>query len=647
MNSSFPKWYYSTSLFLWLLSIILVDDFGIGFVGLCTVLTLWQASRLVTKPSVLSIRFINLVTLLGAIATASLIGLKNSVNVFVALMLVASLLKQVHATQARQFTQICILNFFTYPCLFLFTQSIFAAFLVLILLAVNLAIMLNLEQNLRFKSALKVSAKGLVLVLPVATLLVVFLPKLPAFWQLPAPQNQAKTGLSENVDPFNIANLSQSSDLVFRASFEDTQQTGPFYWRAIIHDEFDGRQWKVSEYQGTNIRALPKDPVGAATIIAQPSQLPWLYGLSYSYSKNAKLNSNVFGTVYLKNLSAKPVEYQIDFTDFEPQDSLRPWYYRRNTALPDGINQQARQLARDWDSQSTTTSQFIELMKRYFLQNGFVYTLTPTTAQSDNRIDDFLFSSFNGFCGHYASAAAFLLRSAGIPARLVSGYLGGEKNDNQGYYSVYQYDAHAWVEYFTPGVGWQRLDPTAWIAPERMTGSLSQLEQLSSEFKSGLGYSLIGLSNWQSINWLRLQLEELDYQWTRVVINFDKEKQGALFKEWFGSNGQLWAGVFSLFMLLLLSIALFYLSKQLTRHKRPIELVYYNAIVSDFKGQLSGTTAKQHIVELCKLFPELDASLWQFYQLIEKSQYQQKPLNKLELGELKRLYKSIKRKARK
>ncbi len=128
MNSSFPKWYYSTSLFLWLLSIILVDDFGIGFVGLCTVLTLWQASRLVTKPSVLSIRFINLVTLLGAIATASLIGLKNSVNVFVALMLVASLLKQVHATQTRQFTQICILNFFTYPCLFLFTQSIFAAF---------------------------------------------------------------------------------------------------------------------------------------------------------------------------------------------------------------------------------------------------------------------------------------------------------------------------------------------------------------------------------------------------------------------------------------------------------------------------------------------------------------------------------------
>ncbi|PCK32333.1 transglutaminaseTgpA domain-containing protein [Pseudoalteromonas piscicida] len=647
MNFSPPKWYYSTSLFLCLLSIILMDDFGLGFVGLCTLLTCWQGIRLISKPNIISVRLINLITILGAIATAALIGMKNSVNVFVALMLIASLLKQLHATQPRQFTQVCILNFFTYPCLFLFTQSLFTALLVLMMLVVNLAIMVNLEQRLRLKTALTISVKSLVIVLPAAALMVVFFPKLPAFWQLPAPQSQAKTGLSENVDPFNIANLSQSSDLVFRASFNNSEQVGPFYWRAIIHDEFDGRQWKVSEFQGTNISRFSTAINGTATIIAQPSHLPWLYGFGFSTSDNQQLNTNVFGTVYLKNLTAKPIEYQIEYRSFEPQSGLKTWLYRRNTALPDNINKKARLLAQSWASQSTTELEFIEQMKRYFLENGFVYTLTPSPTQSTDRIDDFLFRSFNGFCGHYASAAAFLLRSAGIPARLVSGYLGGEKSQDQQYYSVYQYDAHAWVEYFAPGKGWQRLDPTAWIAPERMTGSLSQFEQLATEFKSGLGYSLIGLSNWQSINWLRLKLEALDYQWTRIVINFDKDKQRSLFNDLFGKYGQLWAGAFSLLLLILVSIALFYLAQRYARDKRPIELVYYSAIVSHFNGQLSGTTVRQNIVALVELFPEVSAPLWRFYGLIEKSQYQQEPLSQAELRELKALYKVIKRKARK
>lgn len=112
MSSKFPVWYYSTSVFVWLISLILIDDFGVGFTGLVSVLMLWQTIRIFTTPTILSVRFINVVTLLGAVTTASLIGLKNSVNVFVALMLIASLLKQIHATKANQFTQICILNFF-------------------------------------------------------------------------------------------------------------------------------------------------------------------------------------------------------------------------------------------------------------------------------------------------------------------------------------------------------------------------------------------------------------------------------------------------------------------------------------------------------------------------------------------------------
>ncbi|MDW7550545.1 transglutaminase family protein [Pseudoalteromonas peptidolytica] len=644
MSSKFPVWYYSTSVFVWLISLILIDDFGVGFTGLVSVLMLWQTIRIFTTPTILSVRFINVVTLLGAVTTASLIGLKNSVNVFVALMLIASLLKQIHATKANQFTQICILNFFTYPCLFLFTQSLFAALLVLCMLAVNLAIMLNLEQSLKLKPALKVSIKGLIIVLPVAAFLVVFLPKLPAFWQLPQPQKEAKTGLSENVDPFDIVSLSQSEELVFRATFENEQIEGPYYWRAIIHDEFDGKRWKISEYQRTNMKPPSLDEGEHATIIAQPSHIPWLYGLSYSYSNNPKLNSNVFGTVYLKSLTSKPIEYSIMVSDFSPESTLKPWYYQRNVKIPKGFNPKTTQLAQTWVMSSSNTSEFIEKMRLYFLNNQFIYTLTPTPSQSDNRVDEFLFNTQNGFCGHYASAAAFLLRSANIPARLVSGYLGGEQNKNQGYYSVYQYDAHAWVEYFTPGVGWQRLDPTAWIAPERMTGSLSQLAQLSNEFQQGLGYSLIAFSNWHSINWVRLKLEELDYQWTRVVINFDRDKQSRLFKNWFGKYGTLWAGIISLLIFAILSVILFFLVNYIRRATPPIELAYYNDIVRYLNRDSHSGSVRQNIQELTQLLPENEKVLWQFYALFEKSQYQQKPLSKAELKKLKTLYRQIKKK---
>lgn len=206
------------------------------------------------------------------------------------------------------------------------------------MLAVNLAIMLNLEQNLKLKPALKVSIKGLIIVLPVAAFFSgFFYQSYRHFWQLPQPQKEAKTGLSENVDPFDIVSLSQSEELVFRATFENEQIEGPYYWRAIIHDEFDGKRWKISEYQRTNMKPPPLDEGEHATIIAQPSYIPWLYGLSYSYSNNPKLNSNVFGTVYLKSLTSKPIEYSIMVSDFSPESTLKPWYYQRNVKIPKGL----------------------------------------------------------------------------------------------------------------------------------------------------------------------------------------------------------------------------------------------------------------------------------------------------------------------
>ncbi|MEI5638642.1 MULTISPECIES: transglutaminase family protein [unclassified Pseudoalteromonas] len=646
MNFKPPIWYYSTTFFLWLLSVVLIDDFGIGFIALCSAFLFWQIVRLVGKAAVVSVTVINLITLLGAICTAVLIGFQNSVSMFVALMLIASMLKQLHATQKQQFSQVCILNFFTYPCLFLFTQSIFAAVLVLILLVGNLAIMVSLEQKIRVSTALSASSRGLLLTLPVVVLMVVFMPKLPAFWQLPSPQNKAKTGLSENVDPFNIAELSRSSELVFRASFDDPTQQGPFYWRAMIHDTYDGQQWQLSEFQGRVSRAQTLPQGNNATIVAQPSHLPWMYALGYAKSNSDKLNNGVFGTVFLKELTTKPIEYRIQYSNFNAQTRLSDWFSRRNTGLPKTDNKQTQQLALEWQQRSQTVSEFIVLMRQYFQQQGFNYTLTPTVINRDDRIDAFLFETQNGFCGHYASAAAFMLRSAGYPARLVSGYLGGEKNPEQGYYSVYQYDAHAWVEYFLPGQGWQRLDPTAWVSPERMNGSLSQLQSVSTEFQSGVGYSLIGLSNLPAINWLRVKLEELDYHWTMTVINFDRDKQQSLFQSWFGNHGQFWAGILVLVVILLLSVAAFYLSKRLIRPKQAIELGCYNAILAGVNDSHSSHPPKQVLATIATRKPEIKQAVDSFYELFEKAQYRQNELSEAESKSIQQLTKQIIKKAK-
>lgn len=646
MSFKAPTWYYSTSFFLWLMSLILVDDFGVGFVALCSAFLLWQIARLFGQPPAIKISVINLITLLGAVCTAVLIGFQNSVTMFVALMLIASMLKQLHASQQRHFSQVCILNFFTYPCLFLFTQSIFAAALVLILLAINLAIMLTLEQKIAVKTALSATARGLVLTLPVVVLMVVFMPKLPAFWQLPSPQNQAKTGLSENIDPFNIANLSRSSELVFRASFDNSNQQGPFYWRAMIHDTYNGKQWQLSEFQARASRVQAQALNNRAIIIAQPSHLPWMYGLGYARSDNDKLNNGVFGTVFLKELTTKPIEYRINYGEFNPTTRLSEWFLQRNTRLPRTDNELSTQLALKWQQESQTVSQFIALMRQFFQQQGFSYTLTPTVIDSDKRIDTFLFETKNGFCGHYASAAAFMLRSAGYPARLVSGYLGGEKNPQQGYYSVYQYDAHAWVEYYSEEKGWQRLDPTAWVSPERMNGSLSQLQAVSSEFQSGVGYSLIGLSNWPAVNWLRVQLEELDYRWTMTVINFDRDKQNSLFKNWFGNHGQLWAGSLVLVVIALFSMVAFYLSKRLIQPKQAIELRCYNAILAAVNKSQSSQSPKQVLAAITTTKPQLKEAVEHFYELFEKAQYRQIRLSDAESKYIQQLTKQIIKKAK-
>lgn len=564
---------------------------------------------------------INFLALFGIGLLLMIIGVKNSVTFFVALMLLASQLKLFQAQTEKQFMQVFVLNFFTIPCLFIFSQNILTALLVFALIGLNLALMLMLQYGFKFPQACKNAYSKLTLTIPLSILLVLFIPKLPAFWQLPGP-SLAKTGLSENVDPFEISQLSESDELVFRAIF-NSQQVGPFYWRALVHDSFEGSTWNMSSLQNVPARFLSMDTGLTYKIIAEPSNLPWLFSLGRASLSHEDIRTNIFAVPYRTGLSSSAIEYDVKQAINANYEQISSWQYRQNTQFPTDSNIQTIALAKQWDQETQTTAQFVEKVKNYFLENGFIYTLSPPINTSANKIDEFLFENKAGFCGHYASSVAMMMRSVGIPARLVSGYLGGEYNVDKGYYSIRQYDAHAWLEYYVPNEGWVMLDPTAWVSPERLLGSLSQHSELSEELKDNFGVSLLGLSDIQVFNWLRVKFEEFDYQWTRWVLNFDDQKQSSFLKALFGKNAQFIAGVIAIVSLVIIFALLFLFIQRNKKTKLPkvVEQLQSLKKVSDLSFE-QNTTPKQIILSLKDRYPSLAQSLDDFYASFEKQRYQ-------------------------
>ncbi|KAF7771168.1 hypothetical protein PCIT_a4219 [Pseudoalteromonas citrea] len=570
------------------------------------------------------------------------IGFSNSVSLFVSLMVLACQLKVIQAKSDKQNKQIMVLNFFTIPCLFLFSQNLFTTLVVVTALIINLGVLAAISHKQLLLPATKTAVKNIFFIIPVSMLLVVFLPKIPSFWQLPGAQ-VAKTGLSENVDPFNISELSQSDDLAFRAIIEEpTSYSPPFYWRALIHDKFDGTSWHMAREQNIPVHVANRDISSVYKVIAEPSNLPWLFSLGNAFSDSDEVSTNQFGTLFSSKIRSRNFEYNAHTATAPTKEFLTRWEYQRYTQLPKKLNPKSAELARQWDNDAGSTDDFIVLMRAYFIAQNFEYTLTPEVIESTNSIDEFMFEKKSGFCGHYASSVAMMMRSVGIPSRLVSGYLGGEYNEANNYFSIYQYDAHAWVEFFIPNAGWQRLDPTAWISPERLIGSLSQHTTLAEQFKSNIGISLVALSGVPGMEWLRLTLEEYDYKWTRWVLNFDKNKQQSFLQDLLGNNAQVLSGVIMVLTLVVVFLVVFLFMQRQVYIKRPLSVELYEKLKSVSPYKNNNLTPLQFISKVKEQFPEHTHELDEFYSHFSAARYQGKTFANRQRKSTMKLIKSIK-----
>ena len=585
---------------------------------------------------------------IALIIMLSSIGFNDTVVLFVAMLLLSCVFKLLQAKTKQHYQLIITLTFFSLSAVYLFSQTIFTTLIISTLYVLNFAVLGLLESSHSLKLSSKQSAKIMLLAFPLAVVLLLFLPKIPAFWQLPGPK-MAQTGLSEQVDPFDIAKLSNSDELVFRAKFDDNSASTPYYWRAIVHDEFDGKAWKTSSFlkQAMMLPSQNSSNKNSTqySIIAEPAMADWLYGLGYANSDNENVISNSVGLLRKKQYKSKVLQYSVSTKPLSTKklNSVEQRFYK---TLSVSNNQKSYQLAQQLKNSSANADELFNKLLNYFSQNNFSYTLTPTPMPGDDTLDQFMFNNKRGFCGHYASAAAFIFRSAGVPARVVSGYLGGEYNQSNDYITVRQYDAHAWVEVYT-NEGWKIFDATAVVAPERLNGSLSQSAALNDEFKNNINFGLVSLSNYAAINWLRLELENLDYQWSSWVLGFDKNKQQDLLAALFG-NTYIWLVPLGVIIVLILSFSAYFIyinRPKVTTKQPPLVNEYYQILKWANKQAINypeNAPPVQTLLHICQHAPYAEQQITAFCHLFEQVRYARQPFTKERKNQAKDLIKLIK-----
>ena len=377
--------------------------------------------------------------------------------------------------------------------------------------------------RMTFGTALRLSGRALLLALPLAVLLFVFFPRLPgAFWAIPRG-DVALTGLSDTMTPGSIGQLAASYDPAFRAQFIGAiPPPQERYWRGPVLHEFDGYTWR--RVPGVLRERQPLEYLGTPytyRVTLEPSRRHWWIALD---TPERSPDSRVILTYDEQLIAPEPVTQSVSFealsyTHTRAVEPLDAAARRQDTRLPPGGNPRSHALAQTLRQRAPSDAALVQAVLDYLRTGGFVYSLEPERLGPD-PVDDFLFNTRTGFCEHYASAFVMLMRAAGVPARLVTGYLGGEWNPyDGGYFVVRQADAHAWAEVWLPERGWTRVDPTAVVAPERLRHGILDLMPGALSARERLLYS----SPW--IAQLLQRWDAANAWWSDRVVKFDYAAQ--------------------------------------------------------------------------------------------------------------------------
>jgi transglutaminase-like putative cysteine protease len=394
----------------------------------------------------------------------------------VALLILLSSLKLLELRSMRDATVLIYLSSFIIITNFFNSQSIPTALYMLATLLVIIATWVQMYSGtLAFKVRLHIATSLLLQAIPLALLLFVLFPRVAGpLWGMPQ-DTYASSGLGDSMSPGSLSKLSLSQAVAFRVNFDTpAPPREQMYWRGPVLWDFDGVTWT----KGVTIRSkLPQldklDRPVDYTVTLEPHNKTWLFALDlatnlsipYVMTDDFQVHSKAQITARIRYKAHSQLGYRANADEV-------PFQLKRALKLPLERNPRARELAAEWRANLPNDDAIIRAAITRFNSEGFVYTLEPPLL-GPNGVDDFLFDTRKGFCEHYASSFVFLMRAAGIPARVVTGYQGGEPNALGGYTIVRQSDAHAWAEVWLKQRGWVRIDPTAAVSPERIQNGLS------------------------------------------------------------------------------------------------------------------------------------------------------------------------------
>lgn len=440
------------------------------------------------------------------------------------LLTVMTSLKFLESRNHRDLLILIFLCYFLIATHFLFSQSILTAVLMLITLIVITSTLITLNQrdeSVSIVNRYKISGRLIALSIPLMLILFVLVPRIPGpLWGISNEQRGGITGLSDTMSPGKISNLIRSNEVAFRVDFKtEVPQQSQLYWRGPVMAMFNGRRWYKSSRRAIKDLNI-SDLKGATeyTVTLEPNGEHWLLALDIPIQPV----ENSFISTDFQLISKKEINDLRRYTTksllgyrMERRESDR--YLQMTRSFPVDNNPRTIAMGQELALRYQNPEDIVQHALSMFRNENYVYTLKPPILR-DNEVDRFLFDSKRGFCENYAGSFALLMRTAGIPSRIVTGYQGGEFNQVGKYLIVRQSDAHAWTEVWLEGKGWVRVDPTAAVSPSRIERGLDEaLPDEISGFRIKNRNPLFGnlLYSW----------DNLQHSWNDWVIDYDQNKQ--------------------------------------------------------------------------------------------------------------------------
>lgn len=512
-----------------LLSILMViaphaDHLPTWISALCAALLAWRAWLNYSGRPLPKRWLLMLVTLAGTggivLTYHTLFGREAGV----ALLMMLAALKLMELHKARDAMVLIYLGCFIIITNFFYSQSIPTALYLLATLMVIVSTWVQLQaQSIALKPRLRIAAVLLLQALPLTLILFILFPRVQGpLWGLPQDA-YASSGLDDKMSPGSLSRLSLSEAVAFRVVYNDMPpRRNQMYWHGPVLWYFDGRSWTPGRTSSMDVPIFSElDQTIDYVVTLEPHNKLWLFALDMP----DKLSVPATLTYDFQLLSKNPVNARLRYTArsslvYHANVEETDRQLKRALQLPVKFGPRARQLAAEWRATGKDDADVVRTALGYFNKQGFIYTLEPPLLGADS-VDEFLFDTKQGFCEHYASAFVFLMRAAGVPARVVTGYLGGEYNDVGNYYIVRQSDAHAWAEVWLTGQGWVRVDPTGAIAPDRVERGLSA----AVADNAVLPFMARNPPQWMRD--LRYNLDTLANQWNQWVLGYDAERQFA------------------------------------------------------------------------------------------------------------------------